>query len=99
MSTEEARQRYLDAAHGMQSGVAMKMNYDTKETEPKHLRVGVNAAQSDQSGLAMLLIAKGVFTEEEYCAAVADAMERERDAYQAWLQSRIAPGSDNIRLG
>ena len=43
MSVEENRQRYTAALHGMQSGVAMKMNYDVAETTPKHLRVGVNS--------------------------------------------------------
>lgn len=99
MSIEDDRQRYLDAAHGMQSGVAMKMNYDQDETTPKHLRVGVNSAMVEHSALAQLLVAKGVITWEEYYAALADGMEAERDLYQAWLQARIAPGQDNIRLG
>jgi hypothetical protein len=97
-SNEDARRRYMAAAHGMQSGVAMKMNYDGKETELKHLRVGVNSAISGQGGLVALLIAKGVITEDEYLEAAADAMERERDAYQQWLQNQIAPGQNNIRL-
>ena len=73
--------RYTDAAHGMQSGVAMMMNRDPSETQPKHLRVGVNAAMSDQGGLVKLLIAKGLFTEEEYVEAITEAMEAERDRY------------------
>lgn len=95
----EHMQRYRDAAHAMQSGVAMKMNYDAKETTPKHLRVGVNVAMSDHGALVKLLVDKGVITEAEYFPAIADAMECERDLYQAWLQERIAPGQDNIRLG
>jgi hypothetical protein len=96
---DDDRRRYEAATHGMQAGVAMKMNYDGSDTSPKHLRVAVNSAMSSQGGLVALLIEKGVITAAEYTAAVADAMERERDAYQAWLQQRIAPDQNNIRLG
>lgn len=72
--------RYEAAAHTMQTGVAFSM--PSKETEPKHLRVGINAAMSDHGGLVALLIAKGVITEDEYLAAIADAMEREAKSYQ-----------------
>ena len=60
------RDRYLKAAHAMQTGVALEMSRHAAPTEPKHLRVGVNAAMSDQAGLVKLLIAKGIFTEDEY---------------------------------
>lgn len=84
-------QRYLDAAHAMQSGVRLKMTRDGApddsafwpgDTSPKHLRVGVNSALSDAGGLVRLLIAKGVITEEEYREAIADAMEREVQRYR-----------------
>lgn len=78
-------QRYTAAAHAMQSGVAFKMGHDPHETSPKHLRVGVNSAMSDSSALAMLLMAKGLITEEEYVQAQADAMEREAELYRRWL--------------
>lgn len=67
MSTiDDNRQRYTDAAHGMQSGVAMKMNYNQPETTVKHLRVGVNTAMTDHGALVELLVAKGLITEEDY---------------------------------
>jgi hypothetical protein len=94
--TDTDRQRYLDAVHAMQSGVAMKMNFEAAETTPKHLRVGVNAAMCDHTALAELLIGKGVITHDEYIAAVADEMERERDRYQQWLVARL--GNPGIRL-
>ena len=72
----------------MQSGVAAKMNFDPNETQPKHLRVGVNSAMSDMGGLATLLIAKGVITEDEYLAAIADAMEREAKTYADEISRR-----------
>ena len=74
--------RYLAAAHAMQSGVAMKMNYEPSETTPKHLRVGVNSAMADHSALARLLIAKGLFTEDEYLQALTLGMEQEKKLYE-----------------
>jgi hypothetical protein len=77
------KERYLDAAHGMQSGVAyvMETEPEPKETSLKHLRVGVNSAMCNQAALVRLLIAKGLFTPEEYEKEIADEMERERDRY------------------
>lgn len=98
---EELMHRYAAAAHGMQSGVAMMMNHDAKATEPKHLRVGVNSAMSDAGALAKLLIAKGIFTEEEYLVAVCEGMEAERDTYTAKVKEAVY-GKDahvNVVLG
>lgn len=95
---EEARQRYLVAAHAMQSGVATKMHYDPSDTSPKHLRVGVNSAMVDTSAIAGLLIAKGVITEAEYSTAIADAMERERDTYQQEISNHFGPNGPTINL-
>jgi len=88
------KERYLAAAHGMQTGVKLEMgvNPDGAGTSPKHLRVGINSAMADHSGLVALLIRKGIITESEYLEAIADSMERERDRYQSLL-----PG--NIKLG
>lgn len=93
---EAAILRYNAAAHAMQSGVAMKMNYESKGTEPKHLRVGVNSALVDSSAIATLLMQKGVFTMAEYTEAVADAMEAEVKTYEDELTEHI--GSP-IKLG
>lgn len=97
-TVEEATQRYLSALRAMQSGVAMRMNYDAASTEPKHLRVGVNTAHVASAAIVELLVEKGVITREEYLSKLADVMETERDSYRDWLQERIAPGLDNIRL-
>jgi hypothetical protein len=91
------QERYEAAAHAMQSGVAMEMNYDTGPTDPKHLRVGVNSALVDSSALAGLLIAKGVITEDEYLEAITAGMEREAEDYQARLRQRFGPDT-NITL-
>lgn len=85
--TQEDRERYLLAAHAMQSGVAA--DPDPNDKTPKHLRVGVNAAMSDQGGLVALLIGKGVFTADEYEKAIADAMEREAERYKRYLSEKF----------
>ena len=90
MTLDELRKRYTALAHAMQSGVAMEMNNpDTKATDPKHLRVGVNAAMSDHGGLVTLLIKKGLITEQEYMEEIVAAMEREKLAYEARISERV----------
>ncbi len=91
------RSRYEVAAHAMQTGVLLKMHAGSGETTPKHLRVGVNAAMSDQGALARLLIAKGLISEREYFVAMAEGMEREAASYQDAVQS-IA-GTTKVSLG
>lgn len=95
--------RYRAAAHAMQSGVRLRMTRegvpDDSElipghTSPKHLRVGINSAMSDQGGLARLLIEKGLITEAEYVKAMADAMEAEAQSYHDQLGL-----GDNVTLG
>jgi hypothetical protein len=90
-SMEENRERYEAAAHAMQTGVAYEMSTSpaAAAASPKHLRVGVNAAMSDQAGLAELLIRKGLITKEEYCEAVADSMEKERQRYQDRMPANV----------
>ena len=93
----EHRKRYNAAAHAMQSGVAFEMSAGvSKETEPKHLRVGVNSAMVDSAALAGLLIAKGLFTLEEYEKAIADQMEAEAESYRKRIADRTGA---NISLG
>lgn len=85
MSLEQDRERYAAAAHAMQTCVAIEMAIDPKPTEPKHLRVGVNSAMVCDGALATLLIEKGLFTLEEYTAALAASMEREVAGYRERL--------------
>lgn len=83
---------YVQAAHAMQSGVAMKMNVDVSETTPKHLRVGVNSAMVETSALAKLLVAKGVFTKEEFEAVLTEEMTAEAERYEKWCREKFGPG-------
>ena len=46
---------------------------DFSLVQPKHLRTGLDLSKSDMGGLARLLIAKGVFTEQEYNEAITNA--------------------------
>ncbi len=43
--SDDARKRWHDAAHAMQSGVAVEMNYRPEPTTPKHLRVEIIGAK------------------------------------------------------
>lgn len=85
--TAADKDRYLAALHAMQSGVAAEM--PGKESEPKHLRVGVNSALVNDAAIARLLIAKGVITIDEYTAACADEMEAEVRRYEQRLAQRL----------
>ncbi len=78
-------QQYTEAAHAMQTGVAYEMEINSKPTEPKHLRVGVNAAMCDHAGLVNLLIEKGIITKEEYLKAIATEMAAEKARYEQRL--------------
>lgn len=96
-SIDELRLKYHALCHAMQSGVAMKMNYEPGETTPKHLRVGVNSTMVETGALAKLLMEKGVFTENEYYQALVEGMQNEVRLYKEWLQQRL--GNANIELG
>lgn len=73
----------------MQSGVAAKMSFDSKEVDPKHLRVGINTAMSDHCALVRLLIAKGVITDAEYREAITQTMNEEYQRYQDELTTTL----------
>ena len=88
--------RYLAALHAMQTGVAIEQARGSRDGEPKHLRVGVNTAMVDHAGLAQLLISKGLITEDEYTAAIADAMEAEVARYEQRIQEQV--GHSGVRL-
>jgi hypothetical protein len=68
----------------MQTAVAHEMNLPDRRsaTDPKHLRVGVNAAMVDHSALVRLLIFKGVITEADYLEEIRLAMNEEVARYQ-----------------
>lgn len=79
-------ERYVRAAHRVQTAIAF--NPDRPRDQYKDLRTGIDMSKADAAGLATLLIAKGVFTLEEYIAAVADSAEREADQKEDELSVR-----------
>lgn len=68
-------ERYERAAHRVQTAIAFTP--ERPRDQYKDLRTGVDMSKADQAGLVTLLIEKGVFTLDEYLAAVADSAERE----------------------
>lgn len=96
MSSELAKARYMSELKKMQTGVGFKMQFDSKETEPKHLRVGVNNALVLNGALSRLLVAKGIITDEEYYTAMADGMQDEREKYERTLAAHYKA---NVTLG
>lgn len=80
---------YLEAAHAMQAGVAMKMNHDPEDTSPKHLRVGVNSAMVDTAAIVRLLVEKKIFSMEEFETTITDQMNKEAEMYEKELSERL----------
>lgn len=79
---------YLDAMHAMQTGVGLKMLRDPGETSPKHLRVGVNSALVETSAIAKLLVAKGIFTMEEFQESLTEMINLEVEAYEEYFKNK-----------
>lgn len=82
---EQLRAEYNAHMHAVQTGVALDHSRGSEDGTPKHLRVGVNSAMVSIHALSVLLIAKGVFTEEEYTQAVVDSAKAEKERYEALL--------------
>lgn len=99
---EKLRERYLAAAHAVQTGIGALMAHAERygnrlpRCEPKHLRAGIDLSKSDLGGLATLLIEKGVFTEAEYTAALTTAAETEATNYTN--EVRLALGNPKLEL-
>lgn len=88
MAKEDVK-RYLQAMHGMQTGVAYDQEKGSGDGSPKHLRVGINARAVDHKALVKLLMDAGIITLDAYEKALADAMEEERDRYAKHLSERF----------
>lgn len=88
--------KYHELLHAMQTGVEYRQN--KRDQEPKHLRVGINAAMSDYGGLVALLIEKGIITAEEHEAAITASMQREVDAYRQHIAEEIGADPSTIKL-
>jgi hypothetical protein len=80
-----AQKRYFQLMHAMQSGVALHMQRDPKETDPKHLRVGINSSLISNGALVQLLIEKGVITDLEFWEKLNEFVERDVKKYEELL--------------
>lgn len=81
--SEELQAEYLALMHAVQSGVAMTIELGgAADTNPKHLRTGVNSAMVDSAALARLLIRKGAFSEEEWFASLVEVAREEVERYE-----------------
>ena len=94
--SDNLRQRYLNAAHAMQSGVRFDMESDNlpadankSATDPKSLRTGVNSAMIETAALAHLLIEKGLITSDEYIKSLVKFMEQEVELYEQRLAIKL----------
>lgn len=80
---------YRRLAHAVQSGVAVFMGIDGRDTEPKHLRTGINIAMCDHAALIKILIEKKIITDEEYHQALVDQLGREKADYEERLSKHF----------
>lgn len=73
---------YMDLLHAMQSGVAFTMGPDT---EPKHLRVGVNSALITSSALVKTLVEAGLIDFEKFRDNEIELLKNEIELYKRRL--------------
>jgi hypothetical protein len=83
---------YEQAAHGVQSAIAHKIGTGWNGASDKHLRVGVDMSKSDMYGLVELLIAKGVFTGEEYIEHIRLAANTELAMHEEHINAEYGGG-------
>lgn len=87
---------YEKHAHAVQTAIGF--NPDKKALEPKHLRVGIDMSKADMAGLVTLLIEKGVFTKDEYLAAITQSAEAEVEFQKQSLARNLGADPDHINL-
>lgn len=82
MKKEYFNKLYYEYAHKIQTAIAFLISSSNFNAhEPKHLRVGIDLLRAEQTALAELLIAKGIFTEEEYMEVIIKGLEKEAERY------------------
>lgn len=80
---------YQDAMHAMQTGVAHMIERDRSEASLKHIRVGINSALCSVSALMLILVEKGLVTEEEYFTKLLELVKEDVKDYEAKLTQLI----------
>jgi hypothetical protein len=100
---DDLQRRYEAAAHAVQAGVGMELEDDKRNgntnssATPKQLRTGINLAFVEHGALVRVLIAKGLFTEEEYFEQLVLGVEDEKRQYEERLSARYG-GKTKITL-
>jgi hypothetical protein len=92
MTTE----RYIKAAHAVQAAIGFNPN--KRALEPKHMRTGIDMTKADIGGLVTLLIEKGVFTSEEYVAAIEASAEREAAMHKQDVAREMGIDPDKLNI-
>jgi hypothetical protein len=97
MTPEEFSAHYKRLAHAIQAGTGLEQGSYSRDGEPKHLRVGITLARVEHAALVGLLIEAGVFTNEQYAAAVIAGLEAEKATITARLEAHYG-GATKINL-
>jgi hypothetical protein len=91
--TPEFWAEYDSQAHRVQTGcawlISMGPQGDSNSGSTKHLLTGNMMRAADMKALVDLLISKGLFTEEEYLAAVLKATKEEADRLEAEISKKV----------
>jgi hypothetical protein len=80
--------------HAIQTGVAFETEGAQEDT--KHLRTGINCALAEISGIAHMLIKKGVITLDEYYDCILWGLGEEVKRYENSLSEKYGK---EIKLG
>lgn len=88
-TVEVLKEEYIRLMHAMQTGVEYLRQYDDSQTDPKHLKVGVNSTLVSSGALVKLLMDKGIITEQEYWDTLVRATREEVHEYEAQLKEHI----------
>lgn len=86
---------YEQAAHGIQTAIKYELEncrehiMSSRTDKDKHLRVGIDLRAADASGLAKLLIDKGVFTADEYVEYMRLAANEELARYTDYIRKQF----------
>ena len=97
MNQEDNGQRYLAACHAIQSGVAFEHSQGSTDGTPKHLRTGINIAMCDHAALVKLLVAKGLFTDEEYTVGSGDGRAEMTKSWKKYVRYCVICGQNGPR--
>lgn len=82
---EELQQKGQQLNADLESTLQQLCQYNREELTPEHLRFVLTNTQVAVNALSQLLIQKGVFSEQEWMAALCQSMEQELQTYQEIL--------------